>query len=310
MGTPQFAVPSLQAVAAVCDVPLVVTQPDRPRGRGRQTAESEVSCAAQALGLAVEKPVDMKAEPVRKRLAEIAPDLFAVVAFGSILSREMLAVPRLGSVNLHGSLLPEYRGASPVQRALWDGRSGTGVTTMWMDEGLDTGDCILQRWMPVEPTDTAGVLAAKLATLGAPLLAESLLLAHAGRAPRRPQGAGAHSYAKKLAKRDGWLRFDTDAESVWNRIRAVTPWPGATAMHRKTRVIVTHAWPHHRLDPGAAPGTVLAMTPDGVAVACEPGVLLVERVKPEGRSEMPATDWARGARVSTGDSLKFEEETS
>ncbi len=305
MGTPDFAVPALAAAAATCDVALVVTQPDRPKGRGQKTGASAVAIEAERLGLPVEKPADLRGADVRARLAALGADLFAVVAFGSILSPELLRAPRLGCINLHGSMLPDYRGASPVQRALWDGRATTGVTTLWMDEGIDTGDCILQRWHPIEAGDDAGTLAAKLARLGAPLLAESLLLAHAGRAPRRPQDRAAGSYARKLRKLDGALDWRAGAIATWNRVRAVTPWPGATASHRGKRLIVTRAWPHHELGVARAPGEVLAVTPEGVAVACDPGALLVLRVKPEGRTELDATEWARGARLEPGESLAF-----
>jgi len=310
MGTPEFAVPALRAVARACDVALVVTQPDRPKGRGRALAESEVALEAARLGLPVEKPADLNAEAVRERLAALSPDLFAVVAFGVILSPALLALPRLGSVNLHGSLLPEYRGASPVQRALWDGRAFTGVTTLFMDEGVDTGDMILQRWLAIEPADQAGTLAAKLAELGAPLLAESLLLAVTGRAPRRPQARDDGSYARKLRKEDGVVDWGLDAVTVWSRQRAVTPWPGATTASEGRRLLVTGAWPQHRLGVPEPPGTVLAVTREGVMVACAPGVLLVTRVKPEGRSEMGAAEWARGARLATGARLVLQKEVS
>ena len=300
MGTPDFAVPALRAVDRTCEIVLVVTQPDRPKGRGRALAESGVAIEAARLSLPVEKPADLKTGAVRERLAALAPDLFAVVAFGAILSPALLALPRLGSVNLHGSLLPEYRGASPVQRALWDGRAFTGVTTLFMDEGVDTGEMILQRWLAIEPADHAGALAAKLAGLGAPLLAESLLLAAAGKAPRRPQARADGSYARKLRKEDGVVDWGADAVTVWNRQRAVTPWPGATTAFEGRRVLVTSAWPHHRLVVPEPPGTLLAVTGEGVMVACAPGVLLVTRVKPEGRSEMSAAEWARGARLATG----------
>ena len=310
MGTPDFAVPALRAVARACDVALVVTQPDRPRGRGRVLAESEVAREAARLGLPVAKPEDLRSEAVRAQLAALDPDLFAVVAFGAILSPALLAVPRLGAINLHGSLLPEYRGASPVQRALWDGRAFTGVTTLFMDEGVDTGDLMLQRWLAIEPGDQADTLAAKLADLGAPLLAESLLFAADGRAPRRPQPPGAGSYARKLRKEDGRMEWGLDAVVVWDHQRAVTPWPGATTACRGRRLLVTGAWPHHRLTALEPPGTLLAVTREGVLVACSPGVLLVTRVKPEGRPEMGAAEWARGAHLSAGARLDLEEETS
>ena len=308
MGTADFAVPALRAVARSCDVLIVVTQPDRPRGRGRQVGPSPVAEEARGLGLAVEKPDDVNEPEWRERVAGLGPDLVVVVAYGAILSPELLGVPRLGCVNLHGSLLPDYRGASPVQRALWDGCIGTGATTLWMDEGIDTGDCILQRWVGIEPADNAGTLSARLAEVGGPLLAETLLLAHGGRAPRRPQERGAGSYARKLKKSDGSVEWALDPVQVWCRQRAVTPWPGATASFRGRRLMLTRTRPLHRLKVEEPPGTVLAVSPEGVAVACEPGALMVTRLKPEGRNEMDAAEWARGARLEPGEALEAEKE--
>ena len=300
MGTPEFAVPALESVARACDVALVLTQPDRPAGRGRVATASAVAQRAETLGLPVEKPADMRAAAVRERLAACAADLFAVVAFGAILSPELLRLPRLGCINLHGSLLPDFRGASPVQRALWEGRNGTGVTTLWMDEGIDTGDCLLQRWTDIEAHDNAATLARRLAVLGGPLLAESLLLAHAGLAPRRAQPAGG-SYAPRLKKKDGVIDWGLDALSVWNRQRAVTPWPGAATLCRGKRLTVTRAWPHHLLPVARPPGAVCAVEGDEVAVACSPGVLILSRVRPESTNEMSAGEWARGARLEPGE---------
>jgi len=304
MGTPAFAVPALHAVARACDVAAVVTRPDRPRGRGQKPAASDVAVAAEAMDLSALKPERVNAPEWIERLAAHEPELFAVVAFGSILSPELLRVPRLGSINLHGSLLPDYRGASPVQRALWDGRGATGVTTLWMDEGIDTGDCILQEWVPIEPADNTGTLAARLAEVGAPLLAESLRLAHAGNAPRHPQDRAAGSYAPRLAKRDGDVDWTLDAERVWNRQRAVTPWPGAATAFQGRRLVVVAAVPLHRLATGRAPGEVLAAGGGGVDVACASGALRLLRVKPEGRSEMGAAEWARGARLAAGSAFE------
>jgi methionyl-tRNA formyltransferase len=254
------------------------------------------------------KPENPKSPEFRGELEALRPDLFAVVAFGAILSRELLGTPRLGSINLHGSLLPDYRGASPVQRALWDGRIGTGVTTLWMDEGIDTGDTILQRWVAIEPADDAGTLAARLADVGAPLLAESLVLAYEEKAPRHPQDRAAGSYAGKLSKQDGKIEWAMDAETVWNRQRAVTPWPGAMTCHRGRPLLVTECRPLHRMAVDEAAGTVVGAGRDGVDVACGPGVLRVTRVKPEARATMSASEWARGARVAAGDAMEMEKE--
>jgi len=310
MGTPDFAVPSLQAVHAACDVLAVVTQPDRGRGRGRARTPSDVGAAAAALGLDVMKPEHVNAPEVVAALEALAPDLFAVVAFGSILRPALLAVPRLGAINLHGSLLPAYRGAAPVQRAVWDGLEETGVTTMWMDEGLDTGDMILTAKTRIEPGETAGALSARLAALGAPLLAESLVQAHEGRAPRTPQPPEGASYAKKMKKQDGWLTFDAPARAIWNRQRAVTPWPGATVALAGRALRIEACAPGGDASMREAPGTVIAVTPDGVDVACAPGVLRLLRVRPASKPDMAASDWARGARVAPGDRFEAIEEAA
>jgi methionyl-tRNA formyltransferase len=308
MGTPDFAVPALGAVARACDVVAVVTQPDRPRGRGLERGGSAVALEAARLGLEVLKPEHVNTPELRAELAGLAPDLFALVAFGAILKPDLLRVPRLGAINLHGSLLPDYRGASPVQRALWDGRAWSGVTTLWMDEGIDTGDVILQRWHPIGADDDAGSLAQALAVLGAPVLAESLALAHAGRAPRRAQEKSAGSYAGKLTKRDGEVDWALDAVTVWNRQRAVTPWPGAAASFQGRRLQILAARPLDLLPRADAPGTVLAVEGESVTVACGRGALLLARLKPEGRGEMGAAEWARGARVSAGTAFDLEKE--
>lgn len=308
MGTPAFAVPALEAVAAACEVAAVVTQPDRPSGRGRRVRPSAVAQAAERLKLEVLKPDDMKRAAVRETLAALQPDLIAVVAFGAILSPELLRVPRLGAINLHGSLLPDYRGASPVQRALWEGRSFTGITTLWMDETIDTGDLILQRWTPIAAEEDSGTLGERLARLGAPVLAESLRLAHEGRAPRLPQNRAAGSYAHKLAKEDGVIDWALDAVTAWNRQRAVTPWPGAVTGLRGQHLTVLRSEPVHLLPLPEPPGTVLAVTKQGVAVACAPGALLLTRVKPEARAERAAAEWARGARLERGERLAMEKE--
>jgi methionyl-tRNA formyltransferase len=309
MGTPSFSVPSLRAVASAFETVAVVTRPDRPRGRGRQSASSEVACEAERLGLPVLKPEKVNDAESKARLEALTPDLFAVVAYGAILSKALLEVPKLGSINLHGGLLPDYRGASPVQRALWDGRSATGVTTMWIDEGVDTGDLILQEWIAIEAADNAGTLAERLAERGAPLLAESLRLAHAGRAPRTPQDRAAGTYAPRMTKRDGAIDWALDSDTVWNHQRAVTPWPGAVTSLDGRRLIVTAAVPHDRLPSAHAPGTVRAIGAAGVDVACRSGALRLLRVKPEGRAEMSAPDWARGARVAPGAVFEITQES-
>jgi len=303
MGSPEFAVPALRAVAAACDVVRVVTQPDRPSGRGLAVHESAVASAAGELGLSLVRPRTLKDPAAIAELRELRADVFAVVAFGMILTPEVLALPRAGCVNLHGSLLPDYRGASPVQRALWDGRAETGVCTLFMDEGIDTGDVIACRREPIRDDDAAASLAARLAALGAPLLAESVVQVAEGRAPRTRQDRAAGSYAGKLKKEDGVVDWTLPARVVWAHARAVTPWPGATTMFRGKRVLLTRAIPEPATA-NAAGGTLLGSDDEGIRVACADGVLRVLRLKPEGRAELDAAEWARGARPQPGE--RFE----
>ena len=307
MGTPEFAVPALRAVAETCDVALVVSQPDRPSGRGRRLSPPPVAVEAAKRGLPVWQPENLKGADAAPRLTEARADLFAVVAYGEILTKAVLAVPRLGAINLHASLLPAYRGASPIQRAIWDGLATTGVTTLWMDEGLDTGDMILQATSPIEASDDAGTLSARLALVGAPLLAASLTLALEGRAPRQPQPGTGASYAKKLTKADGVVNWSLDAKQVWNHARAVTPWPGATTGHAGRRLLLLRSRPAEQR---GTPGRIVEITREGVSVACGTGALLVERLKPEGRGEMDAAEWARGARLAPGAQLTLEKENA
>ena len=314
MGTPEFAVPALRTTAEACEVALVVSQPDRPRGRGLAAQPSPVVVAARELGIEVYQPVNMKSDAARERIAAAAPDLFAVVAFGAILVPALLAAPRLGAINLHGSLLPDYRGASPVQRALWDGRRVTGVTTLWMDDGIDTGDWILKHEVRILDDDNAGSLAARLAQIGAPLLAESLSLAFEGRAPRHAQDRSSGSYAKKLAKSDGLVDWTLDAAAVWHHQRAVTPWPGATTAFRGRRMRLERTRPLGSISPikpaGQTPGTVTGVGASGVAVACGAGTLEILELKPEGRAVLDAVEWARGARLTAGETFETLKEIS
>jgi methionyl-tRNA formyltransferase len=309
MGSPEFAVPALRAVAAACDVVRVVTRPDRPRGRGLEVRESPVARVAGELGLPVMRPQSMKDPSVTAALREADASIFAVVAFGAILTSEALSLPRAGCVNLHGSLLPDYRGASPVQRALWDGRAETGVCTLFMDEGIDTGDVIACRREAIRDEDDAGSLAERLAAIGAPLLAESVVQAADGRAPRAKQDRSAGSYAGKLRKEDGVVDWALPARVVWSRARAVTPWPGATTIFRGRRVLLTRTRAEAG-PPGASPGALITSADDVVRVACAEGTLRISRIKPEGRAELDAAEWARGARPQPGERFETLKEST
>lgn len=306
MGTPEFAVPALREVARRTDVVAVVTQPDRPRGRGLALTPSPVATLAAQLGLDVMKSARPNDDATLAALAALKPDLFAVVAFGAILSPALLRVPRLGAINLHGSLLPAYRGASPVQRALWEGREATGVSTLWMDEGIDTGDTILEAQERILDDDDAGTLAARLAERGAPLLAESLAQAFEGRAPRRPQDRARGSYARKLMKSDGEVNWSGEARAIWNHQRAVTPWPGAGTAFRGERLKLERTRVASETGRSGEPGTVLALGDRAVNVACGAGTLDILEIRPAGRTRLSASDWARGARLQPGERFGSE----
>jgi methionyl-tRNA formyltransferase len=316
MGTPQFAVPSLAAlVEARLDVAEVYAQPDRPAGRGRKPAAPPVKLCAEERGLPLAQPADANAAASLARLRELAPDLFVVVAYGCILSPELLAVPRLGSINVHASLLPDYRGAAPVACAILEGAHGTGVTTMWMDAGIDTGDVILQRYTPIHPEENAGELAERLSRLGAQLLVETVRAVERGAAPRLPQDPQAGSYCRKLRKEHGVIVWQQDAERVARHVRAMTPWPGAhtvfepeaapgaPAAHGQA-LLVERARVRDRLARAVPPGRVLG--PDqvghaeGVVVACQRGALELVTVRPAGKRSMPALDWWHGQRGAAG----------
>jgi methionyl-tRNA formyltransferase len=232
-------------------------------------------------------------------------DLFVVVAFGAMLSKELLAVPRLGAINLHASLLPAFRGASPIQAAIRAGLAETGVTTMWMDEGLDTGDIIEQKRYPIDADWTAGDLAKLLAVGGAVMLSGTVHAAATGRAPRTPQDPTRASVTKKIRKEDGRIDFTQPARAVHDQARAMTPWPGAVAAFAgaPVRFERTHV---AEGDASGEPGEILGEASGGaLLVACGTGAIEVRRVRPAGRNEMSARDWWRGLRTGKGPNARF-----
>jgi len=309
-GTPEFAVPALDAVAGRFEVPLVVVQPDRPKGRGRALAAPPVKQRALELVIPCFQVESPNTPNALSALAAVQADLFVVVAYGAILSKALLAVPRLGCINLHASLLPRYRGASPIQAALLDGLSETGASTMWMDERLDTGDVIHQRALAIGPDETAGDLSERLAADGARLLVETLdAVALAGsRAPRMPQDDARATVTKKIRKADGFLDFGQAATTLHDRARAMTPWPGATALFagEPVRFTRTRVVPAAAAIAPAAPGTILGPGPSGgLVVECATGALEILRVTPAGKPEMEAQAWWRGLRIDVASAPRF-----
>ena len=290
-GTPEFAVPSLQAlIEGRHELALVMTQPDRPAGRGRRLQASPVKrCALQA-GLDVAQPRTLRDAAVRERLHALRPDLLVVVAYGLILPRSILRIPAHGCWNVHASLLPRWRGAAPIQRAIEHGDAETGVTLMQMDAGLDTGDRLAQNATPIRPDDTAASLHERLATMGAQLLQRELRALADGRPPPpAPQDDARATYARPLSKAEAELDWSRPAAELERRVRAFNPWPVAWALLDDQR---TRVWQARVLaDTGAPAGQLLQPGPGRVAVACGTGALELLRLQPAGGKAQPAADW-------------------
>ncbi len=296
-GTPEFALPSLRAAARLGEVVAVYTQPDRPAGRGRQLAPSPVKQAALNNGWPVRQPTTLKTIEARRALAALEPDLLVVVAYGLILPPKVLAIPRHGCWNVHASLLPRWRGAAPIQRAIEAGDAQTGVCLMQMAEGLDTGPVLLSQATLIDPYDTAGSLHNRLAELGAEVLADGLTLLRAGMRPvARPQAADGVTYAHKLDKAEARLDWNQPAAVLERKVRAFTPWPVAEAVVNGERLRIHEA--HARdVEHAAAAGSVLAMSREGLDIACAAGALRLSIVQREGGRAMPIADYLN-ARLS------------
>jgi methionyl-tRNA formyltransferase len=288
-GTPEFAVPSLRAlVAAGATIPLVLTQPDRPAGRGRRLTASPVKQVAVELGLRVAQPATLRGTELLSQLG-LAPDLMIVIAYGLLLPRALLDWPRRGCVNLHASLLPRWRGAAPIQRAVLAGDTETGVSVMQMDAGLDTGAVHLVRRTAIAPRETAGELHDRLAVLAAEALSAALPALLEGTSVPEPQHAEHATLAPKITKAEGVLDWHADADALDRRVRAFNPWPVAEATlrdGRRLRVLEAEALAAPRS--GVAPGTILSAARDGIDVATGDGVLRVKRLQPPSGRVMTA----------------------
>jgi methionyl-tRNA formyltransferase len=291
-GTPEFAVPCLEACrASGADVVAVYSQPDRPAGRGRKLAPSPVKQAALAAGIAVEQPESLKSVEAQQALAAYSPDLLVVVAYGLILPRKVLAIPRLGCWNVHASLLPRWRGAAPIQRAILAGDAESGVDLMQMEAGLDTGPVLLQRRTPIGRDDTGGSLHDRLAALGAEVLAEGLRRTLAGEhLVAAPQPEDGVTYAHKLDKTEAKLDFSRPAMELERQVRAFDPWPVAEAeiAGESLRIWAAHALAadHH-----SVPGDVLAAGREGIDLACGDGALRVTALQRAGGRRIGAVDY-------------------
>jgi methionyl-tRNA formyltransferase len=295
MGTPAFAVPSLVALCDAHQVLGVVTQPDRPAGRGRKVVISPVKEAALERGLDVFQPESLRPPEAIQHLAQWQPDVIVVAAFGQILRAQLLNLPPHGSLNVHASLLPLYRGAAPIPAAILAGDLGTGVTIMRMDEGLDTGPILARAELAILPNDTTETLTATLAVLGAQLLLETLPGWLAGRVPEQPQDASLASYCRPLEKADGWLDWSQPAVRLDRQVRACDPWPGTYTTWQGQRLKVLRTRPLPGWAGEAKPGHLVALE-DGFGVVTGQGLLVVLEVQLAGKKPMAAGPFVQGQR--------------
>jgi methionyl-tRNA formyltransferase len=297
-GTPEFAVPALLALQEVFSVAAVVTQPDRPSGRGRKKGVSAVKAASLRLGLPVLQPEKLRESRFLDELASLAPDFLVTAAYGRILPAELLAVPRVAALNIHASLLPRYRGAAPVHRAVINGETESGVTVMYMDTGMDTGDIALQERVAIAFADTSGDLHDKLAKLGARLIVEALTGILAERIERRAQDEALATYAPPLLPGEEKINWQAGALAVHNQVRGMNPWPGAYTLYRGERLKILAGKPGP--GNGTVSGMILPAEEGKLLVAAGEGAYLVEKIQPQGRKVMTAAEYLRGKRFPAG----------
>ena len=303
-GTPEFSVPSLQRLVTHPDfsVEAVITQPDRPRGRGRHVSSSPVKEAALAAGIHVFQPESIKSESAQDFLKRAEPDAVVIIAYGQIVPARLLSIPRLGWINLHASLLPRYRGAAPIHWAIANGETVSGLTTMQIDAGMDTGPTLLQQEIAIGPDETSPELYARMSESGADLLIDSLLKLNRGEIAPKPQDSANASLAPILKKEDGRIDWSRTARQTYNRMRGFTPWPGAFTTFRGQ---TCHLWgrPDRAVAAGnpIAPGEI-SHSSEGIFVGCGEGTRLhLEFVQLEGRKRVTPKEFVNGARLSPGD---------
>lgn len=306
MGTPDFALPSLRNLLESGEkIVSVYTQPDRPKGRGRKSAPSPIKERALLHHLPVYQPVSLKERSVQDQLAEQKPDLLIVVAYGLILPSRVLDIPTWGAINVHASLLPKYRGAAPIQWALISGEKETGITTMRLDPGMDTGDILLQEREPITETDTARSLHDRLAETGGRLLIETLIRLRQGTLSPQPQDSSLASYAPPLKKDQGEIQWDLSAEKIDRLIRGLSPWPGAFTFWQGKRMLIHQAG----LGPGnvqGIPGTIHSFQEGTIQVHTGHGLLSLKEIQMEGHRRLSSKELLRGLPLKVEDRLGFK----
>ena len=306
MGTPDFAVPSLRAIVeAGHSLSHVYTQPDRPAGRGRQLTASPVNEAALALGIPVEQPLKVRQPEVVEHLRTAAPDAIIVVGYGQIIPKSIIAIPPRGIINVHGSLLPRYRGAAPIQWAVANGETVTGVTTMLINEGLDTGDMLLKAETPIAPDELATSVWYRLAEMGAGLLTETLRGLESGRITPEAQDHSQATLAPMLKRDDGRIDWSQPSATIYNRYRGFQPWPGAWTLFRGVRLQLKeiHPAPELAQSSSASPGTLFVVGNELCARCGDGNAIELRRVQLEGKSTVDAASFLNGAHLKPGERL-------
>ena len=305
MGTPDFAVPCLARLVEISDVVAVVTQPDRPKGRGQKLLPPPVKVFAQEHGIAVYQPVRVKAPDFVDVLRGLAPDLIVVVAFGQILSKEILSLPPLGCINVHASLLPRYRGAAPMQWAIVRGEKETGVTTMFMDEGLDTGDMLIRETLPITQAMTAAELHDAMMKLGADVLEKTLFSLSDGTLKRTPQDDALSTYAPLLDKEVGRIDWKKSAQEIHDLVRGLNSWPGAYTMLEGQKFKI---WRTRLAEGTAEPGEIVSVTKQGLLVGTGEGMLEILELQAPSKKKMAAGDYVRGHGLQLPARFDFDAE--
>ena len=298
MGTPEFAQVSLQALLddgrqVVC----VITQPDKPKGRGYEMAMSDVKKLALEKSIPVHQPVTLKDGAIMPLLEEYRPDIIVVVAYGQILPEYVLNFPKYGCINIHGSLLPKYRGAAPIQRAVIDGEKVSGVTSMYMEKGLDTGDMLIKRELPISCEATAGEYHDALAVLGGEVLLETLDKIKEGTLTPEKQNDSLSTYASQLSKAEGEIDWNNTSEAIYNKVRGLNPWPMAYSFIGGKRFTIDFVY---KCEQSGNPGKVLRADENGLIVGCGEGSVLIKDIKVEGKKKMSVGDYLRGHTIAEG----------
>lgn len=310
MGTPDFAVPSLEAlIEAGHEIEAVITQPDRPKGRKKTLTPPPVKEAALQRGLTVFQPDRLRGSDTVEKISQLQPDLIVTAAYGQILPKAVLDIPPLGCINVHGSLLPRYRGGAPIQRAIMNGETSTGVTIMYMAEGLDTGDMISRVEIPILPEDTSGTIFAKLSDAGAKLLLETLPAISSGEVQAEKQRDADATYAPNLSREDERIDWSRPARDLYNQVRGLLPMAGAfTLLNGETFKV----WGCEAIEASGESlqpaGTVLQTSDSGILVQTGGGSLLLTVIQPAGKKAMPAAEWLKGARLPAGSRFGGTEE--